>query len=326
MLHRLGTIVMSVFNMEKQKKILVLCGGKFAFQTLQILAYEKFICGIGIGKSSDTIIEALERESEDSNIGFKSFQNKKSITEMRSWIDIIQPDYIFCISFPFLLPETVLSYGRDKFINFHPGPLPQYRGPMPIFEVVKNQETETAICAHFMNTKFDEGNIIFNDPVAVETGDTYGRLTVKLSERIAQVALNMANMIQFANTIPSQPQDENLSCYYEKPELADTYINWKRMSANEIISLINACNPWNTGADASLYGEQIKIISATLLDQPHNNEVGTIVSMTNTLNIACDDNKQIAVEVLRTDYGIMTAQQFTALRPILTNDLIKTWN
>lgn len=314
---------MSVFDMEKQKKILVLCGGKFAFQTLQLLAYEKFICAIGIGKSNDTIIEALERESEESNIGFKSFPNKKSIAEMRSWIDFIQPDYIFCISFPFLLPETVLSYGQDKFINFHPGPLPQYRGPMPIFEVLKNQETETAICVHFMNAKFDEGNIIFNDPITIGTGDTYGNLTIKLSERMAQVALNVANMIQFASIIPSQPQDEKSSYYYEKPELSDTYINWKRMSASEIISLINACNPWNTGADASLYGEQIKIISATLLDIPHNSQAGAIVSLTNTLNIACEENQQIAVEILSTDNGIMTAKQFAVLRPILTNDLIK---
>lgn len=314
---------MSVFNMEKQKKILVLCGGKFAFKTLQLLAYEKFICGIAIGKGSDTIIEALERESEDNNIGFKSFPNQKSITEMRSWIDTIQPDYIFCISFPFLLPETVLSYGEDKFINFHPGPLPQYRGPMPIFEVLKNQETETAICAHFMNSKFDQGNIIFNDPVLIENGDTYGKLTIRLSERMAQVTLNMANMVQFASKIPSQPQDENLSYYYEKPELADTYINWKRMSAQEIISLVNACNPWNIGADATILGEQVKIISATILNQPHTQQAGTIVSLTDTLNIACEDNLQIAVEILSTDIGIMTARQFAVLKPSTFNDHIK---
>jgi methionyl-tRNA formyltransferase len=305
--------------MEKQKKIMILCGGKFAFPTLQLLAYEKFICAIGIGKGSDTIIKALEKESEDSNIGFKSFPNKKSISEMRTWIDDIQPDYIFCISFPFLLPEIVLSYGQDKFINFHPGPLPQYRGSMPIFEVLKNQETETAICAHFMNSKFDEGNIIFNDPIAIQEGDTYGKLSVKLSERMAQVTLNMANMLQFASKIPSQPQDENLSYYYEKPQLADTYINWKRMSANEIISLINSCNPWNTGADATLLGQQIKIIVASLLDEPHNNQSGTIVSQTNTINIACEDNKQIAIEILSTDQGIMIAAQFALSYPLTTS-------
>lgn len=307
--------------METTKKIMVLCGGKFAFPALQLLAYEKFICAIGIGKGSDTIIEALERESNDSNIGFKSFSDKKSMSEMRNWIDDLQPDYIFCISFPFLLPETILSYGHDKFINFHPGPLPQYRGVMPIFEVLKNQETETAICAHFMNSKFDEGNIIFNDPIAIQEGDTYGKLTVKLSERMAQVTLNMANMLQFASSIPNQPQDENSSYYYEKPQLSDTYINWKRMAAEEIIALINACNPWNNGADATLLGQQVKIIVASLLHEPHENQPGTIVSQTNTINIACEDNKQIAIEILSTDQGIMTAAQFALLYPVMTNIL-----
>ena len=300
---------------------MVLCGGKFAFPALQLLAYEKFICAIGIGKSATSIIEALERESEDNNFGFKSFPDKKSITEMRAWIDNIQPDYIFCISFPFLLPESVLSYGSHKFINFHPGPLPQYRGVMPIFEVLKNQETETAICAHFMNSKFDEGNIIFNDPIVIQKGDTYGKLTVKLSERMAQVTLNMANMLQFASSIPNQPQDETLSYYYEKPELSDTYINWKRMASDEIIALINACNPWNTGADATLLEQQVKIIVASLLDKPHDNQPGTIASLTDTINIACEDNRQIAIEILSTDQGIMTAAQFALLYPIMASTL-----
>lgn len=305
--------------MEKQKKIMVLCGGKFAFKSLQLLAYEKFICAIGIGKSNNTIIDALERESEDNNFGFKSFPNKKSVDEMRAWIDEIQPDYIFCISFPFLISEEILSYGHDKFINFHPGPLPQYRGPMPIFEVLKNKETETAICAHFMNAKFDEGNIIFNDPIAIQEGDTYGKLTVKLSDRMAQVTLNMANMLQFASNIPNHPQDNTLSYYYEKPELSDTYINWKRMSASEIMALINACNPWNNGADATLLGEQIKIIIASTLNEPHNNQPGTIVSITDTINVACEDNKQIAIEILSTEQGIMTVKQFALLNPVMAN-------
>ena len=238
---------------------------------------------------------------------------------MRNWIEDLQPDYIFCISFPFLLPETVLSYGSDKFINFHPGPLPQYRGVMPIFEVLKNQEKETAICAHFMNTKFDEGNIIFNDPIPIQEGDTYGKLTVKLSQRMAHVTLNMANMLQFAKSIPNQPQDESLSYYFEKPELSDTYINWKRMDKAEIIALINACNPWNIGADATLLGEQVKIIVASSLQEPHESQPGTIVSLTNTINVACKDNEQIAIEILSTDQGIMTASQFIMLYPIMTN-------
>jgi methionyl-tRNA formyltransferase len=305
--------------METKKKILILCGGKFAFKALQLLAFEKFLCGIAIGKGSQTIVDALEKESIDSGLAFNSYPTKKSILKMRDWIDEVQPDYIFSISFPFLIPDSVLSYGYDKFINFHPGPLPRYRGVMPIFEVLKNQETKTAICAHFMNDKFDEGNIIFNDPVVIDAEETYGKLTVKLANRMANVVLNMANMVEFASKIPSFPQIEEEAYYYEKPELSDTYVNWKRMSATEIISLINACNPWNVGADATLLGEQVKIISAILVDQPHDNsQVGTIVSISaeGLLMVACSDNEQIAISILSTDEGIMTSNQYNKLKNI----------
>lgn len=237
--------------MENNIKIVLLCGGRFAFKALQLMAFEKFLYAVAIGKSSDSIVDALENECNENEIAFKSFPNKKSMAEMKDWINHIKPDYIFSISFPFLIPEEVLSFGSDKFINFHPGPLPQYRGVMPIFEVLKNQEKQTAICAHFMNSNFDEGNIIFNDPININETETYGSLTVKLSNRIAQVALNMANMLQYANSIPSVVQDEDLAYYYEKPTLSDTYINWKRMDANEIVALIHACNPWNGGADTT---------------------------------------------------------------------------
>ncbi len=305
--------------MENKKKIVILCGGKFAFKTLQLLAFEKFLCGIAIGNGNKTVTEALENEAINSGLAFKSFPTKKSISAMREWIDEIQPDYIFSISFPFLIPDSVLSYGYDKFINFHPGPLPRYRGPMPIFEVLRNQEPQTAICAHFMNNNFDQGNIIFNDPITIKQNETYGSLTVKMSARMSQVALNVANMLEYGSKIPNFIQDEDNSCYYEKPELSDTFINWKNMDSQEIIALINACNPWNTGADAILLGEQIKIISAVLLNEYHNDvQVGSVISFSDEglLKVACSDNQIIGINILSTDEGIMTSKEYSKLKKI----------
>ncbi|SHI98284.1 methionyl-tRNA formyltransferase [Flavobacterium terrae] len=305
--------------MENKKKIVVLCGGKFAFKTLQLLAFEKFLYGIAIGNGNKTVTEALEKEASNSGLAFHSFPTKKSLSTMREWIDEIQPDFIFSISFPFLLPESVLSYGPAKFINFHPGPLPRYRGPMPIFEVLRNQENSTAICAHFMNKNFDEGNIIFNDPIAIEENETYGKLTVKISNRMSQVVLNVANMLEYGSKIPNFVQDENDSCYYEKPELSDTFINWKSMNAHEIVALVNACNPWNTGADASLLGEQIKIISGVLIDELHDNlQEGSIIGMSDDgiLKVACSDNEVIGINILSTDEGIMTSKEYFKLKKI----------
>ncbi|WP_240723684.1 methionyl-tRNA formyltransferase [Flavobacterium sp. J27] len=298
--------------MENNLKILLLCGGRFAFKALQLLAFEKFLYAVAIGKGSNTITDALENECANNQIKFNHFSNKTKMKEMKDWINEIKPDYIFSISFPFLIPEDVLAYGTEKFINFHPGPLPQYRGVMPIFEVLKNQEKQTAICAHFMNSSFDEGNIIFNDPIHINETETYGSLTVKLSNRIAQVALNMANMLQYANSIPSIKQNEELAYYYEKPTLSDTYINWKRMDADEIVALIHACNPWNGGADTTFLGQPAKIIDGRIINKPHQNIFpGTIVAIVDQseIHITTADNQHISVTIIQTQEGIQTVKQ-----------------
>jgi methionyl-tRNA formyltransferase len=46
----------------------------------------------------------------------------------------------------------------------------------------------------------------------------------------------------------------------------------------------------------------------------HHCQPGTLVSITETLNIACGDNKQIAVKILSCDEGIMTADQFMEVK------------
>uniref|UniRef100_UPI00404A23DD methionyl-tRNA formyltransferase n=1 Tax=Flavobacterium sp. TaxID=239 RepID=UPI00404A23DD len=300
--------------MDSKIKILLLCGGAFAFKTIQLLADENYLFAVGIGKGTDVIVNSMENACESKDIQFKSFANKKDIAALKPWIEAIKPTYVFCVSFPFLIPETVLDDGSHRFINFHPAPLPQYRGVMPIFEVIKNQEKETAICAHFMNSKFDEGDIIFNDPIGIEPHETYGSLSNKLSNRMAQVVINMANMLQFSANIPSQKQDERLADYYAKPELQDTFIYWKNMEASEIMALINACNPWNEGADALLNGKAIKIIEARVSEYPHDDDtIGKVLSINDDheMTVTCMDNKQIAISIVKTDTGFQSIQKLS---------------
>ena len=297
----------------EQKRILILCGGKFAFPSIQSLGIEKFLCGIGIGKGEKEIISFMENEAESNNgLAFKSFPHKKSLSGLRSWIDEIQPDYIFSISFPFLLSEDVLSYGEDKFINFHPGSLPEYRGPMPLFEVLRNQEKETAISVHFMSSEFDEGPIILKEKLQISANQTYGELAIKLSERTAMVALNIAEMLQFGSSIPRTEQNEEQAFYFDKPQLEETLINWGQMTAKEIIALVNACNPWNQGADAFLLGKSLKLVCATFSDQQHTGLPGKVLGLTKegAMAVSCLDGQVIDVHIVAGDFGISSAEKF----------------
>lgn len=297
----------------EMKRILILCGGKFAFPAIQTLMMENFLCGVGIGKGEKEILSVVENEIEsNSGLAFKSFPDKKSLNGLRVWIDEIQPDCIFSISFPFLLSEEVLAYGEDKFINFHPGPLPEFRGPMPLFEVLRNQEKETAVSVHFMNNRFDEGAVILKEKLPICVNETYGELAIKLSERTAMVALNIAQMLQFGSRVPRTEQDENGAWYFDKPQIEETFIHWKSMSADKIISLINACNPWNQGADAILLGKNIKLVAATLSDQQHSELPGKVLELTKdgAIAVSCLGGQIINVQIVAGDFGICLAEKF----------------
>ncbi len=297
----------------KKPGILVLCGGRFALPAIQQLAIEGYVSGIVIGKGEASVVDLLEQQCGEANIPFRSIARSSQVEEsLNELIEELQPDAVFSICFPFLVPEEVLAYDPNKFINFHTGPLPGYRGPMPIFEVLRRNEPETELSIHFMEADFDEGDIIFSEKISIDPDETFGSLAFKLSLRTALAAQNMAEMIEFGSTIPRQPQNNIVSRYFEKPEKEDTFVRWNRMFGEEIVQLIRSCNPWNTGADAVLGNKLIKIVEAELLDEVHQQLPGSVIGVSENgfIHVACLDYKQLVIKIISCDLGIISAGQY----------------
>lgn len=294
-------------------KIALLCGGKFSFPSIQTLVFEKYLCALGVATEDKSMITLLKDQSDQNNIDFISFSNKDELKNLGEWIQKNELDAVFCICFPYRLSKEILNLVPGKFINFHTGPLPQYRGPVPIFEVLKSMEEESAICAHLMSEDFDKGPIILQEYVKISENETFGTLTMKLSKRTALVAQNIAEMLEFGSTIPSLPQEDLKDArYYPKPEFEDTLIHWKEMHAQQIVCLINACNPWNNGADTMSPNFQFKIISAEVEDEEHEFEPGKVVRLNeqDELLVACIEDQLLKVKFLHSDYGFQSAKDF----------------
>jgi len=300
--------------MSAQPRIVVLCGGRFALPAIRQLALEKYLCGIGIGKGERSMISVMEQESEDRGLSFRSFRDRKSMgRELCSWLEQLKPDAVFSVCFPFCLPGAVLALPGIRFINFHTGPLPAYRGPMPLFEVLRRQEKETALSVHFMTPELDEGPLILQEPLQIRAGATFGSLAAEMSLRTAHAALNMAQMLEYGSHIPSVAQDEANGRYYDQPDLSETYIHWKRMTAGEIEALVRACNPWNNGADTLLQGRHYKIIDAEAMPRAHREAPGTVTALDEAGNIyiACKDDKQLLVRIMSSDEGIFPVSRIS---------------
>ena len=62
--------------------------------------------------------------------------------------------------YPKKITEPLLSVPKKGFVNYHPGPLPRYKGPNEFEDGIKNNEIHWGVTVHFMDEEYDNGPII----------------------------------------------------------------------------------------------------------------------------------------------------------------------
>jgi phosphoribosylglycinamide formyltransferase 1 len=96
-------------------------------------------------------------------------------------------DFIVLAGFLWKVPVTVINAFQGRIINIHPALLPLFGGKgmygRRVHEAVINaKEAVTGITIHFVDEHYDNGDIIFQDRVLVEPGDTPETLATKIHE------------------------------------------------------------------------------------------------------------------------------------------------
>lgn len=96
-----------------------------------------------------------------------------------------QIDFIVLAGFLWLIPDNLIKTFPGRIINIHPALLPKYGGKgmfgMKVHEAVKlANETESGITIHFVNEKYDEGEIIFQAKVKIEETDKPEKIAEKI--------------------------------------------------------------------------------------------------------------------------------------------------
>jgi phosphoribosylglycinamide formyltransferase 1 len=96
-------------------------------------------------------------------------------------------DFIVLAGFLLMVPVSLIKKFPDKIVNIHPALLPKYGGKGMYGEyvhhaVIANGEIESGISIHFVNEKYDEGNIIFQTRCDVLKNDTSETLASRIHE------------------------------------------------------------------------------------------------------------------------------------------------
>ncbi len=96
-------------------------------------------------------------------------------------------DLIVLAGFLWLVPKNILESFRGRIINIHPALLPLYGGKGMYGErvheaVISNREKESGITIHFVNERYDEGDIIFQARCPVKPDDSPDSLASRIHE------------------------------------------------------------------------------------------------------------------------------------------------
>lgn len=111
------------------------------------------------------------------------FETDKLVNELKQK----KIDLIVLAGFLWLIPENLLKSFPRRIVNIHPALLPKYGGKGfygdKVHEAVKlSGDKETGITIHFLNEKYDEGEIIFQSKVPVTASDSPSSIAEKVHQ------------------------------------------------------------------------------------------------------------------------------------------------
>ena len=110
------------------------------------------------------------------------FSNEDGMNKLLNALSI---NMIVLAGFLQLVPNYLLKKFPNRIVNIHPALLPKHGGKgmfgNKVHEaVLKGKDSETGITIHYVNEKYDEGEIIFQKKIAVEAHDTVESLAGKI--------------------------------------------------------------------------------------------------------------------------------------------------
>ena len=290
-------------------KIILLCNNPVAVPGIREFLFHGNIAAVCIPEKNKEMQHILNMLLKDTGVPLLLLSKKDYRIQLADAIEQYKPDIGVIMTFPYVLPAEIITMPAKGFVNFHYGLLPACRGPQPILWHLLNNDTEAGVTLHQLDAGIDTGPVITQEKISIAQNDTYGTLQTKLAYLAAKLSANFLKILSYGTIIPSAPQDESKAAYYNMPGAKELTIDWKMMSAEKIIRLVNACNPWNKGAGTSINNWVIGITEAEISEAGSEEKLpGTIIfcDKANGLTVQTSDNKKLIINIIYTNEGFFS--------------------
>ena len=295
-------------------RISFLSNSLLAFPTVQFLMERGHLAGLAAPARNPVVCEQFDRLAAEAGIPFVPVRKSDLEAELLGWIDASRADAVVVQTFPYKIPAACLERPRFGFFNLHPGPLPAYRGPDPVFWQLARNEAAGALTLHRMDAEYDTGPIVHVEPVPLLDTDTYGHVQSNLAAAAPRALAILIDALCRGVQLPATPQPADGAAFHPTPSVEHLLIDWKRMPAAEICGLVRASNPGRNGAITFFRNVMMRILEVkpVPLEFPTKLPPGSVVAAdaSRGLQVMTSDGQALRLEVMYVEEGYYSGARF----------------
>ena len=145
----------------------------------------------------------------------KHINHKESVDIIKKY----KPDLLLSILGNQIFKEPIINLAPKGCLNLHTALLPKYRGLMPTFWVMKNNESYTGVSVFFVDKGIDSGPIVVQERVKI--GDKTQKELIKYTKKVGMESIAKAIDLIEKDQVRLIENDDVDKTYYSFPERKD---------------------------------------------------------------------------------------------------------
>lgn len=233
----------------------------------------------------------------------------------------LDPETIVVVAYGKILPENVINYPKFGCINVHGSLLPEYRGAAPMQRAIIDGKKTTGITTMYMDVGLDTGDMILKAECDINENDNFEDIHDRLMELGAKTLVETVALIKEGKATRTK-QDDTLANYAAKIEKADCLIDFSK-SAKEVHDQIRGLSPIPLSFTHTPDGKLLKVLESRVLrSEGKLGEAGEVISVGETVDVACKEGAVSLLRVLPEGKGRMSAADFVRGRKVALHDIL----
>jgi methionyl-tRNA formyltransferase len=126
-------------------------------------------------------------------------------------------DLIVSVSCPQIFKQPLIDLPKRGCLNVHGALLPEYRGIMPSFWMLANDEKWAGVSIFFVNEDLDAGELCGQRTFEIRSGETLDEFLRRSKAIAAELLLDVLHKVE-STTVTRTPLDLTKGSYYSWPD------------------------------------------------------------------------------------------------------------